>query len=258
MRSHTYESLLDEPSFSSRSLSGDMVDRLGRDIVSGRVAEGVILPREEELAARYRVSRTVVRDAVRMLAAKGLVETRTKRGTIVRRRAAWHLFDDDVLRWVIAGGERRVVQDLIELRQIIEPAAARLAALRATPEDIERIRQACERMAGHIADKDGFLEADVAFHTAVLDASHNEGMAQLSQAIKVALLHAFDRSTRVRDATRIALPLHQAVYESIRGRNERAAADAMAACVRQDDAPPRHAGAEAKGTGSRRRSGAQS
>jgi DNA-binding FadR family transcriptional regulator len=239
MRPHAYEALLDEPSFSSRSLSGDMLDRLGRDIVGGRVAEGATLPREEELAATYRVSRTVVRDAVRMLAAKGLVETRTKRGTIVRQRATWHLFDDDVLRWLIAGGHGQVVQDLIELRQVIEPAAARLAAQRATAEDIERIRQACAQMAGNVAEKDGFLEADVAFHTAVLQASHNEGMAQLSQAIKVALLHAFDRSTKIRDATRMALPLHQAVYEAIRARNPMAAADAMAACVRQDDPTPR-------------------
>lgn len=253
---HAYEALLNEPSFSIRSRSGDLVDRLGRDIVSGRISEQVILPREEELAEAAGVSRTVVRDAIRMLAAKGLVETRTKRGTIVRGRAEWHLFDSDVLRWMGADGQRRVMDDLVELRQVIEPAAAHLAATRATPEDIERMREACNRMAHHVTDKNSFLNADVEFHIAVLEASHNEAIAQLAQAVKIALLHAFRQSIRVQDATRVALPLHQAVYESIRSGNPLAATNAMAACVRQDGVEPRKAPADrARRAGPKQRGG---
>jgi DNA-binding FadR family transcriptional regulator len=233
-----YESLLDAPSISSRTLSGDLAERLGRDILGGRIRERSILPREEDLASRYHVSRTVVRDAIRMLTAKGLVEARTKRGTIVHPRGSWRLLDHDVLRWIAAGGDAAITRDLIELRQVIEPAAAQLAAARATPDDVERISAACAMMASHVSDERTFLEADVAFHMAVLGASHNESLFQLSQAIKVALFTAFERSMKIPDAALHALPLHEAVFEAIRARNPLDAGAAMMLCVRQDGAAP--------------------
>lgn len=232
---YKYQHLLDSASFGQRNLTGDLVERLGHDIVGGRLKQEVILPKEDDLAQRCGVSRTVVRDAMRMLAAKGLIETRTKRGTIVRNRREWSLLDPDVLRWTIASGSRpALLDDMIELRRIVEPAAAQLAAERATRADLACIRRTCEQMASSVLAEDDFLAADIAFHQSVLRAAHNEGLASLSQAIKVALLAAFRRSMEIPDATRTALPLHEAVCEAIHRRDAQSAAASMMKCVSQD------------------------
>jgi GntR family galactonate operon transcriptional repressor len=219
-----------------RGLHARLVDHLARQILCEEAAPGSSLPRIDELAQTFSVSRTVVRDALQVLAAKGLIETRTRRGTLVRPRAHWRLLDPEVLRWSLqCGRENSLLQDLIELRQVIEPAAAQLAAARAGEDDLARIAEACEQMASRARDEATFLEADIAFHIAVLRAARNEAFAQLSQAITVGLLAAFERSIAIPDATALALPLHRAVHRAIEARNPIAAFDAMMVCVRQDD-----------------------
>lgn len=226
-----------QATYDRRSLHGQVANQLGLAILGGEFAAGAVLPKEDALSARFRVSRTATREAIKVLAAKGLIETRTKSGSRVRDRRLWNMMDPDVLMWHFAArSDGPFVRDLIELRQIIEPSAARLAAKRATAADLERIEAACARMAGDTGDDVGFLEADLAFHNAVLAATHNQALVQQAHTVSAALLAAFARSTEQAGAMAAALPLHQAVYQAIRQRHPDLAAEAMAVCVRQDDA----------------------
>src|SRR5207244_4849669 len=116
------------------ALHGRVAHEIGRRIVSGAIAEGSLLPRESELAAEHQVSRQAIREALKVLAAKGLVASRRRAGTRVRARAFWNLLDPNVLAWHPAGNvDPTFLNDLVELRQLIEPAAAELAARRREP-----------------------------------------------------------------------------------------------------------------------------
>jgi DNA-binding FadR family transcriptional regulator len=160
--------------YALRGLQGRVIDAIGRDVVGGRYAPGALLPREAELIAHYGVSRTSIREAMKVLAAKGLIEIRQKIGTRVRDRDLWNVFDSDVLTWQQQQGlSEAVMRDLIELRQIIEPATARLASARASIADLRRIEQAHRAMAEHVLDPVGYAASDVEFHMAVFGATHN-------------------------------------------------------------------------------------
>lgn len=170
--------------YSMRGLTGKVIDALGRDIVGGRYAPESLLPKEAELIAAYGVSRTSVREAMKVLAAKGLIEIRQKVGTRVRSRDLWNVFDNDVLAWHHQQGlSEAVMRDLIELRQVIEPAAARFAASRASMADLRRIERAHAAMAEHVADPVGYAESDVEFHMAVFAAAHNALLARFGHLV---------------------------------------------------------------------------
>jgi GntR family galactonate operon transcriptional repressor len=169
-------------------VSGPLHDRLtralGENIVSGAFPQGTLLPREADLMARFDASRTAMREAMRVLAAKGLIETRQRVGTRVRPREHWNVFDPDVLAWAWAHGVGdELLRDLIEMRQLIEPAAAGFAAMRATVPDLVRIEAAFEAMAAATGDDAAYAEADVAFHMAVMAASHNMLMTRFSHIV---------------------------------------------------------------------------
>src|SRR5215471_14211518 len=128
-------------------LHGAVVHDIGVRILRGELQPGQLLPNEDELGGSLGVSRTVLREAIKVLAAKRLVESRPKTGTRVRPRDDWNLLDPDVLAWQLAAGPvERFVSDLFELRQMIEPPAAAIAARRATPAEIRRIAQAYAAM----------------------------------------------------------------------------------------------------------------
>lgn len=161
-----------------------LIRALGESIVSGAFAQGTLLPREAELMARFDSSRTAMREAMRVLAAKGLIETRQRVGTRVRTREHWNVFDPDVLAWAWAHGVGdELLRDLIEMRQLIEPAAAGFAAMRATVPDLVRIEAAFGAMAAATADDAAYAKADVGFHMAVLAASHNMLMIRFSHIV---------------------------------------------------------------------------
>ena len=170
--------------YSMRGLQGKVIDALGRDIVGGRYAPESLLPKEAELIAAYSVSRTSVREAMKVLAAKGLIEIRQKVGTRVRPRDLWNVFDNDVLAWHHQQGlSEAVMRDLIELRQVIEPAAARFAASRASMADLRRIERAHAAMAQHVTDPTGYAESDVEFHMAVFAAAHNALLSRFGHLV---------------------------------------------------------------------------
>lgn len=210
-----------------------MVEALGAAILAGDPAPGERLPNEAELALRFAVSRTSVREAIRFLAAKGLVEARPRTGTVVREREAWNLLDADLLRWGRHGPpDPLLVASLLEARRLIEPEAAALAAARATAEDLVRIERAWREMARLLPiDLDGCCAADVAFHAAVLRASHNVVFGALVGTLAAALEHTFRLSTSVSTQQACTLQAHADVLDAIRLRDADRARATMAALL---------------------------
>ena len=164
-----------------------VVQGIGRRIVRGELAPGEILPEQGELSRKLGVSRTVVREATKVLAAKGLVESRSKRGTVILPRSDWRLLDPDVLGWLTeAGLDPEFLRSMFEVRKIIEPAAVRLAAERATPEELAAIQSTFEAMS-RAEDEATYLDADVRYHAMLVAATHNDHLVQLVAAFGPAL-----------------------------------------------------------------------
>jgi GntR family transcriptional regulator, galactonate operon transcriptional repressor len=195
---------------------------------------GATLPDETALSERFGVSRTVVREAIKVLASKGLVETRPKVGTQVRLRRYWNLLDSDVLAWRYeVGPDEGFLEDISEVREIIEPQGAALAAERATTDEVAEILAWCHRMEDTAAeDGDDYIDADMAFHTAILLASHNDLLAQLSDTITMALRLSRRLTVSVRGSSLAAMPPHRAVAHAIRDREPRTAESAMRELLR--------------------------
>ena len=216
--------------YQGRGLHGEVVELLGRRILSGEIADGQtldVLGLEQELD----VSRTVLREALRVLKAKGLVDARPKRGTFVQARTEWRLLDPDVVRWQFEGrDDSRFLDDLAEMRGIIEPASARLAALRRTDEDLAALELAIDRMAAAARGDGDAVEADVAFHRALLAATHNELLVRMEVVLETGLA-ARDRLVHgaVRDDD--PTPAHAAVLDAVRARDPESAGAAAGALL---------------------------
>jgi DNA-binding FadR family transcriptional regulator len=167
-----------------RGIQGRVISRLGEEIVRGVYPAGSLLPRETDLMTSYRVSRTSIREVIKVLSAKGLVETRQRIGTRVLARSNWNVFDRDVLLWhPLDGADHDVLRDLSEMRQLVEPAAARFAATRATLDDVALIRASCDAMRSAMQDMTAYAHADVQFHMAVLHASHNAMLRHFGHSV---------------------------------------------------------------------------
>jgi GntR family galactonate operon transcriptional repressor len=192
------------------------------------------LPDESALSERFGVSRTVVREAIKVLASKGLVETRPKVGTLVRPRRYWNLLDSDVLAWRYeAGPDEGFLEAITEVRGVFEPQAAALAAERATPDEVAGILGWCQRMDIAAADDgDDYIDADMAFHTAILDACHNDLLAQLSDTTKMALRLSRRLTVSVPGSSRAAMPAHWEVARAISDHDPRAAERSMRELLR--------------------------
>ncbi len=206
---------IDEVRFDlGRNLTHGLLDNLGRAIVIGRYSEQAF-PTEAELAKQHGVSRSVTREAVKMLTAKGLLSARPRQGTVVQPTSSWNLFDTDVLRWLL---ERQFSVELLkqfnQLRVAIEPEAAALAARFAQPDDLLQIDEGLERMAVAEKGHDDTLEADIAFHVAVLRASGNPFYAQFRDVVTTALRTSIRFTNRVKGRT-ASVADHRAVRDAI-------------------------------------------
>jgi DNA-binding FadR family transcriptional regulator len=203
-----------------------MLDALGREIVTGAFNDRRF-PTEAELAVEHGVSRSVTREAVKMLTAKGLLTARPRKGTSVQPSSLWNLFDADVLRWLL---ERKFSLELLrqfsELRVAIEPAAAALAARAADEAALDAIRAGYARMEAAEAGADDSLDADIAFHIAVLDASSNPFYMQFRDVVETALRSSIRFTNRFQGRT-ASLPAHLAVLTAIEARDPDAALSAM-------------------------------
>jgi DNA-binding FadR family transcriptional regulator len=203
-----------------KNVHGNTVDHLGEAIVSGRYAPGASLPPEPLLGEELGVSRTVVREAVKSLAAKGLLSTGPKVGTRVLSSEHWNWFDPDVVLWHSRTGlTREFLRDLQDLRRVVEPAAVRMAAERATPQDIAEIEAAYEGMRRAVEEGGDYVSYDLRFHQGLLRACGNRMMVQMSQAIGALLRTSFEISTTRKDGPRLSLPMHRAVLDAVIARN---------------------------------------
>lgn len=213
-------------SYSARGVHGQVLEVLAQRVLTGELAEGETLDLTA-LQAEFDVSLTVLREALRVLAAKGMVDARPKRGTFVRPRANWSLLDGDVLRWQFARSHQPgLFDDLHELRTIVEPGAASLAAARATPEDLAALDAALADMATAGSDAAAAVAADLAFHRALLAATHNELIQRMEVVIETGLAER-DRLVHGADGHHDPVPSHRAVVEAIRRHHPAQAARAM-------------------------------
>jgi DNA-binding FadR family transcriptional regulator len=199
-----------------KNVHGHTVDRVGAAIVAGRYPPGTAIPPEPVLCEQLGVSRTVVREAVKSLIAKGLVTIGPKVGTRVLTPEHWNWFDPDVIVWQSqAGLTPEFLKDLQELRRVVEPAAVRMAAERATAADIAEIGAAFEGMRVAVEEGGDYVASDLRFHQGLLRASHNRMMVQMSKALGALLRTSFEISTTRKDGPRKSLPLHRAVFDAV-------------------------------------------
>nr|WP_289852092.1 FadR/GntR family transcriptional regulator [Rhizobium sp. SSA_523] len=173
-----------------------VVAELGKAIVSGDISEGAILPGDAELSQRFAVSRTVLREAMKTLAAKRLIEPKAKVGTRVLPRANWNFFDPDVLEWRCeAGIDLAFIEHLAEIRTALEPAAAAAAALRATSDDIVALYAIAAKFDEPSHTPETIAKVDLEFHLAIARMSGNPFMRSASGLIEAALSIAFQLSS---------------------------------------------------------------
>lgn len=199
-----------------KNVHGTILDLLGAAVVGGRYPAGSSLPPEPVLGEELGVSRTVVREAVKSLVAKGLITTGPKVGTRVLPAEQWNWFDPDVIVWQSqAGLTREFLRDLQELRRVVEPAAVRMAAERATADDIAAIEAAFAGMKKAVEQGGDYVAHDLRFHQGLLRACHNRMIVQMSKALSALLRTSFEISTTRKDGPRNSLPLHRAVLDAV-------------------------------------------
>ncbi|MEV4746515.1 FadR/GntR family transcriptional regulator [Streptosporangium amethystogenes subsp. fukuiense] len=214
--------------YSGRGLHGQTVEAIAAMIFSGECREGDPLD-VSVLQDRLGVSSTALREAMKVLTAKGLISARPKLGTYVRPRSDWNLLDGDVIRWKFAGRpDHGFLRDLHELRAIVEPPVARLAALRRTPGQLEELQAALDRMAeaGDAGDPGAVVEADLLFHRALLAAGGNELLVRM-EVVMGAGLAGRDRLVHGSRDSDDPVPSHLAVLDAVRAADEAAAEAAM-------------------------------
>jgi DNA-binding FadR family transcriptional regulator len=221
-----------QPRGTGRRLHGAIARKLGTAIVSGEYVPGDILSGEVAFSEALDVSRSAYREAVQVLVSKGLVESRPKAGTRVLPRDRWNLLDPDVLAWAFAGEpDTHYVRSLFELRAIVEPAAAALAAERRDRAELKTMKDAVASMRRHTLATEEGRTADRDFHNAILRATQNDALVALSATIGAAVKWTTQFKQRQRALPRNPIPDHARVYDAIAAQDADAARDAMRVLV---------------------------
>lgn len=193
---------------------------LGRRIVSGHYRCGAVLPPEAELLTEFGVSRPVLREAIKSLESKGMLEARQRRGTIVLPRPLWHRLDSDVLGWIAqSGADPDMLVRLTEVRMIVEPGACLLAAESASEASMRAIEDAWTRMQADADDPPRFAESDRDFHLALLAAAGNDYLAAIGTAISAALTVSIQHTNATPEINRASLPSHGRIVAALRKRD---------------------------------------
>lgn len=212
----------------THSLADQVARELGRRIVASNYDQGALIEDEGALAERFQVSRSVVRDAVKILVGKGLLEVRRGIGTRVRGRHAWGLLDDDVLAWHLSAPVRpNFLRQLMDIRVIVEPEAARWAATSASDDAIAEILKAQEDMEQEKGAPEDFVVADALFHRAILRASSNEILRAMEGVIFSALLTSIKLTNTTKSKNEASIPFHKAVADAIAEHKPDEAAERM-------------------------------
>jgi len=215
------------------NLHGQIAEQLGVRILSGKIPSGEVLPTEAALGVSLNVSRTAIREAIKVLTSKGLIEVRRKTGTRIRPKKDWNALDPDVLAWQFSnGGLPAAIMDLLELREIIEPVCARMAAMRATAEDVSEIEKAFREMENSAGKTAASVEADLSFHLAILESTRNSLMRAFGALIQAALRASFRLTNKDAAAFQQSLLKHRAVLTAIKAKRPSSAQDAMHAVLK--------------------------
>lgn len=203
-----------------------IVRDLGMRIVAGEFAPASRLPAEAALLAHYEVSRPVLREATRVLVAKGLVLSKQRAGAIVRPRNEWHLLDPDVLYWLIqTRPPPEFVETLLTVRRVFEPAAAALAAQVASNESLDAVADAYAGMEA-ATNADQLLEPDLAFHRRIAEATNNDLLAYIGNMLSLALRESIKLSSKLPNTHALSLPRHKAILTALLNRDPEAARQA--------------------------------
>ena len=205
-----------------------LTELFGKQIVQGVYAAGAALPSEAELCERFDTSRNVMREVIKVLATKKLIDAQRHRGLFVMPQAQWNYLDANVLEWALEKGTNpELIKSLVEVRSLIEPTISRWAAERATAVDLVAIEANYNEMAANVTNVYAFQEADIRFHQAILDATHNVVIQQLSDAVS-ALQRAIFDYTFLTGTLHMALTIqeHHDLFDAIRRKNPMAAEEA--------------------------------
>lgn len=212
------------------TLTEQLLDALGREIVLGRF-DASPFPTEADISETYSTSRSVTREAIKMLTAKGMLSARPRSGIVVQPERSWSLLDPDVLRWML---ERKFSYKLLrffsEMRLGIEPTAAALAARNADPKALQEIERGLDRMVAAEHGEDDSLASDAAFHVAILDATGNPFYIQLHELVYTALRISIHFTNRIKGHT-ASIPAHRRVYDAIKAGDPAGAHTAMSAII---------------------------
>ncbi|MBD1389044.1 FadR family transcriptional regulator [Neiella sp. HB171785] len=211
--------------FEKQNLSQRMTDELGKAIVAGKYSAEAGLPTEAMLCEEYGISRTAVREAVKMLSAKGLISSRPRQGIRLEPAEKWNMYDTSVLRWLLESSPSlRVLKEFLQMRLAIEPQAAALAAQHGDAVAVDAIGDAAQRMLDAAADPAvDLMTADLDFHTSILRASGNRFFFQLRDFVSTALNVSIQHTTPAKGNVLSIAQDHYKIYEAIRsGQAERA------------------------------------
>jgi DNA-binding FadR family transcriptional regulator len=211
-------------------LHGQTVEALASRILSDEWGEGTVLDLPA-LREELDISLTALREALKVLAAKGMIDARQKRGTFVQPREKWNMLDADVMRWqTAAADDPGLLDELTEVRAVVEPAAARIAAGRATEEDIEALRDALADMAAAGDDPEASVQADLAFHRRLMAATHNNFLMRMERIIAIGLAER-DKLVHGAATAEDPVPSHRKVFDAIVAGDPAAAEQAMLTLV---------------------------
>jgi len=213
-----------------RGLHGQTVEALASRILSDEWGEGTVLDLPA-LREELDISLTALREALKVLAAKGMIDARQKRGTFVQPREKWNMLDADVMRWqTAAADDPGLLDELTEVRAVVEPAAARLAAGRASEEDLEALREALADMAAAGDDPEACVQADLAFHRRLMAATHNNFLMRMERVIAIGLAER-DKLVHGAATAEDPVPSHRKVFDAIVAGDPAAAEQAMLTLV---------------------------
>lgn len=220
-------------SLQRQNLSEQVVQEIGLSIMRHDFKPGDALLSEPELSLQFNVSRTVLREALKILSAKGLIESRPRTGTRVRPRDDWNLLDPDVLAWQeLVGPDRAFLIAVCEVRLMFEPVAAGLAATRATADEIALIESCCQSLQDAIDSPAHYIPADLQFHMAICAAAHNELLQKIMGTLDAALRSSRTITSQLSGANQNAMPLHWAITRAIGNHDAQAAESAMRELVK--------------------------
>jgi DNA-binding FadR family transcriptional regulator len=198
---------------------------LAKQMLSGELQPGAVLPDIETLGARFGASRTALREAIKILTAKGMVTSAPRVGVKVRPRRQWELLDTDVMRWRIEVGlDREFIYDILTMRRIIEPGAVELAAEYASDTALKRIRALFQRLEATLdKDLDAFIIADAHFHRGILLASGSELLSQMEQLIEIAIICVATSTAHIPGGSRLGMTVHGEIVDALEARESKKA-----------------------------------